>query len=196
LTRVDLTKHLLAASTGHIIHREETTMRTMGEALANTTMASPLGDLTILSRAGVMIGLYFSNHWYRPDPWSFGAESEVGFDDVRRELGEYFAGQRREFDIPLSADGDEQQWRVWNLVRQVPYGETSTYGRLAQELGDGTTAQEVGAAVGRNPLCILIPCHRIVGSTRKLVGYAGGLRRKQLLLDLEKDTVDRPNRLF
>jgi methylated-DNA-[protein]-cysteine S-methyltransferase len=132
-----------------MIHREETAMRTMGEALANTTMASPLGDLTIVSRAGVMIGLYFSNHWYRPDPWSYGAESEVGFDDVRRELGEYFAGQRREFDIPLSADGDERQWR-----------------------------------------------HRIVGSTRKLVGYAGGLRRKQLLLDLEKDTVDRPSRLF
>jgi methylated-DNA-[protein]-cysteine S-methyltransferase len=171
-------------------------MRTMGEALASTTMASPLGDLTIVSRAGVMIGLYFSNHWYRPDPCSFGAESEVGFDDVRRELGEYFTGQRREFDIPLSADGDEQQWRVWNLVRQVAYGETSTYGRLAQELGDRTTAQEVGAAVGRNPLCILIPCHRIVGSTRKLVGYAGGLRRKQFLLDLEKDTVDRSSRLF
>src|SRR5437879_1979435 len=140
-----------------MIHREETTMRTMGEALANTTIASPLGDLTIVSRAGVMIGLYFSTHWYGPDPWSYGAESEVGFDDVRRELGEYFAGQRREFDFPLSADGDEQQWRVWNLVRQVAYGETSTYGRMAQELGDGTTAQEVGAAVGRNPLCILIP---------------------------------------
>jgi methylated-DNA-[protein]-cysteine S-methyltransferase len=194
--------------------REETTMRMMGEALANTTMASPLGALTLVSRTGVMIGLYFSNHWYRPDPCSLGAESagarasatprwrcwsaasEVGFDDVRRELGEYFAGQRREFDVALSPGGDEQQRRVWNLVRQVPYGETSTYGRLAQELGDGTTAQEVGAAVGRNPLCILIPCHRIVGSTGKLVGYAGGLRRKQLLLDLERDTVERPSRLF
>ena len=171
-------------------------MRTMGEALANTTMASPLGDLTILSRGGVMIGLYFSNHWYRPDPCCFGAESEVGFDDVRRELGEYFAGQRREFDIPLGAGGDELQRRVWNLVHQVAYGETSTYGRLAHALGDGTTAQDVGAAVGRNPLCILIPCHRILGSSGKLTGYAGGLRRKQFLLDLEKETVERPSRLF
>jgi len=171
-------------------------MRTMGEALANTTMASPLGDLTVVSRAGVMIGLYFSNCWYRPDPCSFGAESEDGFDDVRRELVEYFTGQRREFDIPLSAGGDELQRRVWNLVRQVAYGETSTYGRLAHALGDGTTAQEVGAAVGRNPLRIFIPCHRILGSSGKLTGYAGGLRRKQFLLDLEKDTVERPSRSF
>lgn len=171
-------------------------MRTMGEALAITTMPSPLGDLTMVARAGVMIGLYFTNHWYRPDPHLFGAQSDVGFDDVRRELGEYFAGRRREFDIPLSAGGDELQRQVWNLVRQVAYGETSTYGRLAQELGHGTTAQDVGAAVGRNPLCILIPCHRIVGSGGKLTGYAGGLHRKQFLLDLEKETVDRPGRLF
>jgi len=176
-------------------------MQTMREALACTTptthtkVASPLGDLTIVSRAGMTIGLYFPNHWYRPDPCSFGAEGDVGFDDVRRQLGEYFAGQRREFDLPLSAGGDELQRRVWDLVCQVPYGETSTYGRLARELADGTTAQEVGAAVGRNPLCVLIPCHRIVGSTGKLTGYAGGPRRKRFLLDLEKDTVERPSRL-
>jgi methylated-DNA-[protein]-cysteine S-methyltransferase len=125
---------------------------------------------------------------------SLRAEGDVEFDDVRRELGEYFAGQRRTFSIPLGAGGDELQRRVWDLVCRVPYGEISTYGRLARELGDGTTAQEVGAAVGRNPLCILIPCHRIVGSTGKPTGYAGGLRRKQLLLDLEKDAVERPSR--
>lgn len=81
-------------------------------------------------------------------------------------------------------------------MRQVPYGETLTYGQLARELGDGTTPQEVGAAVGRNPLSILVPCHRIVGSTGKLTGYAGGLQRKQFLLDLETSTVEQPGRLF
>jgi len=75
---------------------------------------------------------------------------------------------------------------VWDLVGAVPYGATTTYGELAARLGNGATAQEVGAAVGRNPVCILIPCHRVIGSTGKLTGYAGGLRRKQFLLDLER----------
>ncbi len=82
------------------------------------------------------------------------------------------------------------------LICQVPYGETSTYGQLARDLGYGTTPQEVGATVGRNPLSILVPCHRVIGSTGKLTGYAGGLRRKQFLLDLELSTVEHPMRLF
>jgi len=181
---------------------EATTMQTMTDTLSDTTpttyttIASTLGDLTVVARDGVTTGLYFPKHWYGPDARSFGAESDVGFDDVRRELSEYFAGQRRSFSLPLRAGGDELQRRVWDLVCRVPYGETSTYGRLARELGSGTTAQEVGAAVGRNPLCILIPCHRIISSTGKLTGYAGGLRRKQLLLDLEREAVERPRRLL
>ncbi len=163
---------------------------------SHTTMTSPLGELTLVSRAGAMVGMYLAGHRYRPDAGSFGTESEVGFDDVRRELDEYFDGQRRGFDVPLSADGDEVQLRVWDLVRQVRYGEASTYGRLAGELDDGTTPQEVGVAVGRAPLCILVPCHRILGSTGKLTGYAGGLRRKQFLLDLERETVERPGQVF
>ena len=177
-------------------------MQTMRDAAARTApathtiVASPLGDLTVVARAGVTTGLYFQNHWYRPDSRSFGEKCDVGFDDVRRELSEYFAGQRRTFTVPLAAGGDGLQRRVWDLVGRVPYGQTSTYGRLAAELGDGTTAQEVGAAAGRNPLCVLIPCHRIVGSGGKPTGYAGGLRRKQFLLDLERDTVERPSRLL
>ena len=177
-------------------------MQTMRDAAAGTApathtiVASPLGDLTVVSRAGAITGLYFPNHWYRPDPRSFGETCDVGFDEVGRELSEYFAGQRRRFTVPLAVGGDGLRRRVWELVCRVPYGQTSTYGRLAAELGDGTTAQEVGAAVGRNPLCILIPCHRIVGSTGKLTGYAGGLRRKQFLLDLEQQAVERPRRLL
>ncbi|MCU1399964.1 MAG: O-6-methylguanine methyltransferase [Acidimicrobiales bacterium] len=115
---------------------------------------------------------------------------------MEEQLAEYFNGDRREFDVPAIADGSELQRRVWELVSEVPYGETTTYGYLARQLADGTTPQEVGAAVGRNPLCILIPCHRIISSTGKLTGYAGGLRRKQFLLDLEREVVGRPSRLF
>lgn len=165
-------------------------------APTHTTVESPLGELTMVARSNVVAGLYFPRHWYLPDRSTFGDRAEEGFANVRRQLAEYFAGERQHFDISLDADGDEMQEKVWDLVRQVPYGQTSTYGQLARELGDGTTPQAVGAAVGRNPLCILIPCHRIVGSSGKLTGYAGGLRRKQFLLDLEKTTTERPGRLF
>ena len=162
----------------------------------HTTIESPLGDLTAVARSGEVIGLYFPHHWYMPAPSTFGAKNDRGFDALRGQLGEYFRGERREFSTPLRSYGDDLQRRVWELVRQVPYGETLTYGQLARELGDGTTPQEVGAAVGRNPLSILVPCHRIVGSTGKLTGYAGGLQRKQFLLDLETSTVEQPGRLF
>ncbi len=167
----------------------------------HTTVQSPLGDLTAVATSGEMVGLYFPHHWYMPPPTTFGTKNDpdvedCGFGDLRRQLDEYFAGQRREFSVPCRPNGDESQKRVWDLICQVSYGETSTYGQLARELGDGTTPQEVGATVGRNPLSILVPCHRVIGSTGKLTGYAGGLRRKQFLLDLELSTVEHPMRLF
>jgi methylated-DNA-[protein]-cysteine S-methyltransferase len=121
-----------------------------------------------------------------PDRAEFGPRTDRGFGDVARQLEEYLSGVRKEFDLPLEAHGSAFQRRVWDLIAQVPYGQTTTYGDLARRLGGDVTAQEVGAAVGRNPFCILIPCHRVVGSTGKLTGYAGGLKRKQALLDLEQ----------
>ena len=164
-------------------------------ATTHTIIDSPLGDLTVVARSAELIGLYFPHHWPKPDRTAFGPEV-AGLDDIARQLAEYFAGQRREFDISLRPHGDELQHRIWDLVSEVPYGQTSTYGQLARELGDGTTPQTVGAAVGRNPLCIVIPCHRILGSSGKLTGYAGGLPRKQFLLDLERTAVEDPTRLF
>ena len=164
--------------------------------ITHTAIESPLGDLTAVARGNELIGLYFPHHWHRPDPSTFGRADDTGAEAVRRQLGEYFAGQRRSFDLTLAAEGGELQRRVWALIDRVPYGETATYGQLASELGDKTTPQEVGAAVGRNPLSILVPCHRIVGSSGKLTGYAGGLHRKQFLLDLEREVVERPGRLF
>lgn len=163
---------------------------------AHTTIASRLGDLTVAARDGAVTGLYFPHHWYMPDLASLGERSDVGFDDVREQLGDYLAGARRRFDVPVRAHGDELQERVWDLVRQIPYGDTVSYGELARDLGDGTTAQQVGAAVGRNPACILIPCHRVVGAGGKLTGFAGGLRRKRFLLDLEREVAGCSRRLF
>jgi methylated-DNA-[protein]-cysteine S-methyltransferase len=109
----------------------------------------------------------------------------VGFEDVARQLGEYFAGDRSAFELPLKANGTDFDRRVWELIAEIPYGQTTTYGDLARDLGAGTDPRDVGAAVGRNPLSIVIPCHRVIGSTGKLTGYAGGLERKRALLQIE-----------
>jgi methylated-DNA-[protein]-cysteine S-methyltransferase len=163
---------------------------------AHTTIESSLGDLTVVTRDGAVTGLYFPHHWHRPDRGGFGQYREEGFDDARKQLGEYLSGARRDFDVPVDAVGSPLQQRVWDLVTQVPYGQTVSYGELARELGGGVTAQEVGAAVGLNPVCILIPCHRVVGANGSLTGYAGGLRRKRALLDLEQPVTGRSARLF
>jgi methylated-DNA-[protein]-cysteine S-methyltransferase len=165
-------------------------------AVAHTTIASKLGELTVVAHGRTMVGLYFPSHWYRPDPATFGPRSDVGFDEVRDQIGQYLAGGRQEFTVPVATNGDDYQERVWALIGQIPYGETTTYGDLARRTGDGTTAQEVGAAVGRNPVCLLVPCHRVVGAGGKLTGYAGGLTRKRFLLDLEAGVSGRANRLF
>jgi methylated-DNA-[protein]-cysteine S-methyltransferase len=170
--------------------------QSLRSSTTHTTIGSPLGDLTLVNREAELAGLYFPHHWYLPDRSTFGPEDPSGTEEVRRQLGEYFAGARQSFDLSLAARGDVLQQRVWALIARVPYGQTATYGALARDLDDGTTPQEVGAAVGRNPLSILVPCHRIVGSSGKLVGYAGGLHRKQFLLDLEREMVERPSRLF
>ena len=162
----------------------------------HATIRSSLGDLTVVARSGSVTGLYFPHHWHRPDRSSFGEYRDAGFDEVRRQLDEYLAGGRRDFDLPVETAGGPRQERVWRLIGQIPYGQTVSYGELARELGGGVTAQEVGAAVGRNPVSIIIPCHRVVGASGGLTGYAGGLRRKRILLDLERDVAGHSARLF
>jgi methylated-DNA-[protein]-cysteine S-methyltransferase len=181
--------------------RKEMIMATTSEApvsagaATHTTIRSSLGDLTVVARGGAVTGLYFPHHWHMPDRSAFGEYRDAGFDDVRRQLDEYLAGERREFDAPVEVAGSPFQERVWQLISQIPYGATVSYGELARGLG-GTTAQEVGAAVGRNPVSIIVPCHRVVGASGGLTGYAGGLRRKRALLDLEADVAGRSARLF
>jgi methylated-DNA-[protein]-cysteine S-methyltransferase len=151
----------------------------------HTIIESPLGPLTLVANEGTLSGVYFRGHWTRPDPASFGLRSDDGFDEARRQLAQYFAGERTEFDLATSSTGDAFQRRVWELIDAIPYGRTTTYGEMARELGDASLARDVGAAVGRNPLSVIRPCHRVVGKDGKLTGYAGGLERKQVLLELE-----------
>lgn len=156
------------------------------EVTEHAVVATRLGELTVVRHGGSLIGLYFPRHWPRPDRATFGARTVRGFEEVARQLDEYLVGERSTFDLSVEARGTEFQHRVWDLIRQVPYGQTTTYGDLARRLGEDVSPQEVGAAVGRNPLCILIPCHRVIGSTGKLTGYAGGLDRKRTLLQIER----------
>jgi methylated-DNA-[protein]-cysteine S-methyltransferase len=151
----------------------------------HTTIDSRIGELTLVARDGVLSGIYFPGHWHMPVPEVFGTRSERGFEQAREQLGEYFAGELTEFELTTTIVGDEFQRRVWELIDRIPYGETTTYGEMAQELGDPALAREVGSAVGRNPLSIVTPCHRVVGKDGRLTGYAGGLERKRFLLELE-----------
>jgi methylated-DNA-[protein]-cysteine S-methyltransferase len=161
-----------------------------------TTTRSPIGELTLVADDGILTGVYFSRHWYRPDPASFGRPAQSGFEEVKRQLDEYFAGERKSFDLPLDARGEEFQRRVWELIGAIGYGETASYGDLARELSSQVLAKDVGAAVGRNPLSVIVACHRVVGKDGRLTGYAGGLARKRFLLDLEHSAAGNPGSLF
>jgi methylated-DNA-[protein]-cysteine S-methyltransferase len=160
----------------------------------HTVIDSELGELTLVRDAEGMRGLYFPHHWYRPGPATFGPRVEDGFEEAEHQLVEYLAGRRRAFDLNLVPGGAPLQRRVWDLIRLIPYGETTTYGELATRIGDGVTAQHVGAAVGRNPLSLIVACHRVVGRNGKLTGYAGGLARKRHLLDLELEQISHSER--
>jgi methylated-DNA-[protein]-cysteine S-methyltransferase len=164
--------------------------------VTHTTIDSPVGELTLVARDGSLTGVYFPHHWYRPDPATFGDRDETGFGEAERQLAEYFAGGRERFDLPLDPRGDAFQHRVWELINRIPYGQTTTYGDLAKELGEGMLAKDVGAAVGRNPLSVIVPCHRVVGKDGSLTGYAGGLARKRFLLDLEEPAAANSGKLF
>jgi methylated-DNA-[protein]-cysteine S-methyltransferase len=155
----------------------------------HTTIASPLGELILVAEDGTLSGVYFPGHWTRPDPATFGERSEQRLEQVEHQLAEYFAGERTSFELPTSVTGDAFQRQVWDLIDRIPYGQTTTYGQLASELGNPTLARMVGQAVGHNPLSVIVPCHRVVGKDGKLTGYAGGLRRKRFLLDLEAPPV-------
>ena len=158
------------------------------------------GELTLVASDEALIGLYFPHHWVKPERALLGEEVAVDTDvllsEAARQLEQYLAGERTTFDLPIELSGDEFQRRVWALLDEIPFGETTTYGQLADQLGDKSLAQPVGQAVGQNPVSIIVPCHRVVGKNGKLTGYAGGLKRKQALLELEEPAAVKADRLF
>jgi methylated-DNA-[protein]-cysteine S-methyltransferase len=168
--------------------------QTSPAAVTHTVLSTQLGELTVVKEGDSLTGLYFPRHWPRPDRTAFGPRVDAGFDEIGRQLDEYLSGERRVFDLPLKVRGTEFDRLVWDQIRQVPYGQTTTYGDIARRLGEGADPRDVGAAVGRNPLCIVIPCHRVIGSTGKLTGYAGGLERKRALLGIEQDRLAKVKR--
>lgn len=166
----------------------------------HATLRTSLGDLLVVGDDEGLAGLYFPGHWHPPAADSIGTEVDARGDELFGRLGteldEYLAGRRIRFDLPLAPTGDDFQHAVWAMLREIPYGSTVTYGELAVRLGDRNLARRVGGAVGRNPISILVPCHRVVGADGSLTGYAGGLDRKRRLLELEGAEVVAQRQLF
>jgi methylated-DNA-[protein]-cysteine S-methyltransferase len=153
--------------------------------LAYTTLESPIGELLLVGDGERLHALHMqagrkpvsiSPDWHR---------SEASFTAVRSQLGEYFARERTTFDVTLALSGSAFERRVWSALREIPYGETVSYGEIARRIGEPEAARAVGVANGRNPVAVIVPCHRVIGADGSLVGYGGGLERKRLLLELE-----------
>jgi methylated-DNA-[protein]-cysteine S-methyltransferase len=149
-----------------------------------TEIDSPLGALTLTAEDGVLSGVYLEN-W----PTDLGLRQDEGFDQAIRQFDEYFAGERTTFGLSTVAQGNKLQRRVWQALSEIPYGETRSYGQIAEQLGLRHIVRAVGAAIGQNPLLVVVPCHRVIGADGNLTGYAGGLERKRQLLDLESPAL-------
>jgi methylated-DNA-[protein]-cysteine S-methyltransferase len=167
-------------------------MRTIASAArTHVTLASPVGPLTIVAEDGKITGLYMDAQRHAPGPESFGPpadSAEEPYATAAAQLRAYFDGELTEFALPLSPAGTDFQRRVWAGLLAIPYGETVTYGELARRLGSPAASRAVGLANGKNPIAIVVPCHRVVGSDGSLTGYGGGLDRKRFLLALERGT--------
>jgi O-6-methylguanine DNA methyltransferase len=150
-------------------------------------LESPLGELLLAGREGKLTGLYFADQPHAPKiaPGWIEREDFPIFARVRLQLEEYASGERENFDLPIGRAGTPFQLRVWREISAIPFGETITYGELARRAGSPGADRAAGAAAGRNPLCWIIPCHRVVGRDGSVTGYAGGLGRKEVLLAFE-----------
>ena len=157
-----------------------------------TVMPSPIGDLRVVERDGSIVAIEFSPFRQPADGRPLGARSddEPVLAEAVRQLTAYFDRELTDFDLPLAPIGTEFQKRVWELLGKIPHGETASYGEIAGRLGmTNAASRAVGLANGRNPIPIVVPCHRVIGANGTLTGYAGGLERKQQLLELEQDAL-------
>jgi len=153
------------------------------------TMPSPVGDLFLTASPSGMTGIYLPGERREPEPeWELDPPR---FEECRRELDEYFAGERVSFSLPLAAPGTPFQQQVWETLLGIDYGSTITYTELARRVGRPHSQRAVGGANGRNPICIVVPCHRVVGVDGSLTGYSAGIDSKRWLLDFEREIASR-----
>jgi methylated-DNA-[protein]-cysteine S-methyltransferase len=155
-------------------------------SLYYTYVSSPAGRLLLAGDSEHLCRLEFAQGLKPRAPAEAWREDPAPFRDAKRQLEEYFAGARREFDLTLRPVGTSFQISVWSELRRIPYGETISYGELARRIGNPKASRAVGLANGSNPIAIVIPCHRVIGASGKLTGFGGGLDIKQRLLDLER----------
>jgi methylated-DNA-[protein]-cysteine S-methyltransferase len=150
--------------------------------------ATPMGTMIATAAGAALTGLYFEGQKHMPEmtrDWCEVRATVSPFDECERQIGEYMEGKRDVFDLPLAPVGSDFQRRVWIEIARIPFGKTITYAELAARAGAPGSARAAGAATGRNPISVVVPCHRVVGSDGSLTGYAGGLARKTRLLELE-----------
>jgi methylated-DNA-[protein]-cysteine S-methyltransferase len=163
------------------------TVETVSDQRFYTSIDSPIGELLLLGDGHALRGLYMQDGRKPVQIASQWERSDTPFVDVREQLREYFAGERTAFDdLPIVLDGAQFERRVWRALQDIPYGETASYGEIARHVGQPGAARAVGLANGRNPIAVIVPCHRVIGANGSLVGYGGGLERKRLLLELEQ----------
>lgn len=163
----------------------------MNKARYHTQVPSPVGVLTLTSDGDALTGLYMENQKHRPELPAHSVRDDSRFTAVREQLAAYFAGELQRFDVRLDAAGTAFQQQVWQALMAIPFGATETYGGLAARLGKPSASRAVGLANGRNPIGIIVPCHRVLGASGALTGYGGGVERKQWLLAHERTQSDR-----
>jgi methylated-DNA-[protein]-cysteine S-methyltransferase len=149
------------------------------------TIDSPIGPLALAGRGQLLTNLRMVDQTYEPNRADWVPDDRA-FPDAVEQLKAYFAGERTDFDLELSLAGSEFQRRVWQALLTIPYGETRSYGEIAEQIGASGAARAVGLANGRNPIAIIVPCHRVIGASGSLTGYGGGLDRKRTLLEMER----------
>ena len=150
-----------------------------------TVHPSPIGPLTLVARDGCLVRLIMENQVHAVAPPPGSRYDDGSFAEMTRQLDEYFAGARTDFDMSMAIEGTEFQMKVWTQLRAIPYGQTISYGELARRVGSPHAYRAVGTANGHNPLAVVIPCHRVIAGDGSLGGYGGGLDRKKQLLSLE-----------
>lgn len=164
--------------------------------LLTTRIPSPVGELTLIADGDVLTMMQFEGDKSALATAEICRQDDAWFNPISQQLDSYFAGELQDFSIPLRPAGTEFQRKVWDQLLLIPYGETLGYGELARRLNNPGASRAVGLANNKNPITIIIPCHRVIGADGSLTGYGGGMDRKRFLLDLEMPEENRPNTLF